>query len=100
MCPSHFPLASLRWVSGLMVFTIEWNLGISSIIASIFGATNGNLRVFRQVKEGEVADVRLASVTAPFASTCSGLKNRAAFMRASCAPRLPFIDFSKVGDGG
>ena len=98
MCPSRFPLASLRWVSGLMVFTIEWNLGISSIIASIFGATD--LRVFHQLKEGEVADVRLASVTAPFASTCSGLKNRAAFMRASCAPRLPFIDFSKVGDGG
>tara|TARA_B110000027_G_scaffold113704_1_gene122892 strand:+ start:199 stop:492 length:294 start_codon:yes stop_codon:yes gene_type:complete len=97
MCPSRFPLASLRWVSGLMVFTIEWNLGISSIIASIFGATD--LRVFRQVKEGEVADVRLCD-GAVRQHTCSGLKNRAAFMRASCAPRLPFIDFSKVGDGG
>jgi len=36
-----------------------------------------------------------ASVTAPLASTCIGLKKRTAFMRASWPPRLPSIVVSK-----
>eukprot|EP00966_Prymnesium_polylepis_P336348 7391539-Prymnesium_polylepis.2 len=41
-----------------------------------------------------------ASVTAPLAVTCSGLKKRVIFIRASCAPRLPSIEVSKYAAAG
>eukprot|EP00966_Prymnesium_polylepis_P083979 1944218-Prymnesium_polylepis.1 len=83
------PLASRRCGCGLSALTSALYLTISPFISWILGASLGCLE-----KRKSERPSMSASVTAPVASTCSGLNKRAAFMRASCPPRLPSIDFS------